>query len=189
MASGRRRGKVGSRITPETWGLIERLLREDWSPEQISLWLKEQNLPSVSHEWIYQHILQDKRNGGNLYAHLRCQKKRKKRYGAHERRGQLPNKVSIEERPAIVDRRQRIGDWELDTIIGKSHKQAIVSLTERKSRLSLISKVPTKGADEVKAAVLGLLESLSEHVHTSISPKGVISPLSRIRKLRPLWIS
>ena len=79
------------------------------------------------------------------HPHLRCRKKRKKRYGTHERGGQLPNRVSIKERPAIVERRERFGDWELDTIIGKSHKQAIVSLTERKSRLSLIAKVKTKG--------------------------------------------
>ena len=148
------------------------MLGEDWSPEQISLWLEEQNRPAVSHEWIYQYILRDKRHGGNLHTHLRCQKKRKKRYGAHERRGQLPNSVSIEERPAIVACRERLGDWELDTIIGKGHKQAIVSLTARTSRLSLISKVRTKGADEVEEAVLGLLEPLTEHLHTLTSDNG-----------------
>ena len=112
-----------------------------------SLWLEKQNHPTVSHEWSHQHILQDKRRGGTLYPRPRRQKKRKKRHGTHERRGQLPNKVSIEERPAIVERRERLGDWEPDTIIGKGHKQAIVSLTERKSRLSPISKLKTKGAD------------------------------------------
>jgi len=168
----RRQAKVNIRITPETWRLIEKLLREDWSPEQISLWLKEQNHSTVSHEWIYRHILQDKRRGGTLYRHLRCQKQRKKRYGAHERRGQLPNRVSIEERPAIVEQRERLGDWEVDTIIGKGHKQAIVSLTERKSRLSLISKVQTKGADEVEKAILVLLKPLAEHVHTITSDNG-----------------
>ena len=146
--------------------------REDWSPEQISLWLEEQNLPTVSHEWSYQHIIQDKRCGGTLHPHLRRRKKRKKRYGAHERRGQLPNRVSIEERLAIVERRERFGDWELDTIIGKSHKQAIVSLTERKSRLSLIAKVKTKGANEVEQAVLKLLKPLSEQVRTITSDNG-----------------
>lgn len=168
----RRQTKNAARITQDTWKLIERLLREDWSPEQISLWLKAQNLPSVSHEWIYQHIIQDKRRGGTLHKHLRCQKKRKKRYGAHERRGQMPNRVSIDERPAIVERRERFGDWEADTIIGKGHKQAIVSLTERKSRLSLISKVQTKGADEVRDAIVTLLESLAEQVYTITSDNG-----------------
>jgi IS30 family transposase len=71
-----------------------------------------------------------------------------------------------------VERRTRLGDWELDTIIGKGHKQAIVSLTERKSRLALIAKVPTKEAEGVKEAVLRLLAPLSEHVHTITSDNG-----------------
>nr|VFJ65639.1 MAG: Transposase and inactivated derivatives, IS30 family [Candidatus Kentron sp. FW]VFJ72174.1 MAG: Transposase and inactivated derivatives, IS30 family [Candidatus Kentron sp. FW] len=172
LACNRQQAKHSTRITRSTWALVRRLLCEDWSPEQISLWLKEQNLSSVSHEWIYQHIIQDKGRGGTLHLHLRCRKKRKKRYGTHERRGQLPNRVSIEERPALVERRERLGDWELDTIIGKGHKQAIVSLTERKSRLSLIAKVETKRADKVEQAVLKLLKPLSEQVHTITSDNG-----------------
>ena len=122
LACNRQQAKNGARtrITRNTWNLVERLPREDWGPEQISLWLEEQNLPTVSHEWSYQHIIQDKRCGGTLHPHLRCRKEREKRYSAHERRGQLPNRVSIEERLAIVERRERFGDWELDTIIGKS---------------------------------------------------------------------
>jgi IS30 family transposase len=121
--------------------LIESKLRQDWSPEQISSWLWQNTDIQVSHERIYQHILADKHAGGKLYKHLRCQKKRRKRYGSNDRRGKLPNRVSIEQRPEIVDQRQRIGDWEVDTIIGKRHHQAIVTLTERKSRLALLCKV------------------------------------------------
>jgi IS30 family transposase len=152
--------------------LVERLLRKDWSPEQISLWLAQEKRLAISHEWIYQYVLEDKRRGGDLHRHLRCQKPRKKRYGTYDRRGQLPNRISIDERPPIVERRTRLGDWELDTIIGKGHKQAIVSLTERKSRLALIAKVPTKEAEGVKEAVLRLLTPLSEHVHTITSDNG-----------------
>ncbi|MCU7866447.1 MAG: IS30 family transposase [Candidatus Thiodiazotropha sp. (ex Lucinoma borealis)] len=172
LATHRRKSKVSFRMSPEDWHLIDQLLREEWSPEQISLWLKQQKHLTVSHEWVYQHILQDKRNGGTLYRHLRCQKQRKKRYGAYERRGQIPNKVSIEQRSAIVEQHTRLGDWELDTIIGIGHKQAIVSLSERKSRLSLIAKDATKGAEGVKEAVLALLKPLSEYVHTITSENG-----------------
>lgn len=172
LALHRRHAKGQTRILPSHWRQIERLLREDWSPEQTSLWLAKTSHTRISHEWIYQHILQDKVQGGDLYRHLRCQKARKKRYGAYDRRGQLPNRVSIDERPAIVERRTRLGDWELDTIIGKGHQQAIVSLTERKSRLSLIAKVPTKEADGVKNAVLKLLAPLSKLVHTITSDNG-----------------
>ena len=76
-----------------------------------------------------------------LYCHLRLQKKRRKRYGSYGRRGQLPNRVSIEERPAIVAERKRSGDWEADTIIGKRRRKAIVTLTERKTQFALLRKV------------------------------------------------
>ena len=87
-----------------------------------------------------------------------------KRYGTDDRRGQLRNRISIDKRPAIVARRCRIGDWELDTIIGKGRKQAIVSLTERKSRLALIAKVSSREAEGVKDAVLALFFSFPRSV-------------------------
>ena len=65
----------------------------------------------VSHEWFYQHILADKRAGGTLHKHLGCQKIRPKRYGNYDRRGKLPNRISIDARPEIVDQRERLGDW------------------------------------------------------------------------------
>ena len=172
LATNRRLNKAKPRITSEHWDLIEQLLRQDWSPEQISLWLCQEKRLLISHEWIYQYVLENKERGGNLHCHLRCQKPRKKRYGSYSRRGQLPNRVPIDQRPAIVERRCRLGDWELDTIIGKGHKQAIVSLTERKSRLALIAKVPSKDAQSVKDAIVQLLEPLSDHVHTLTSDNG-----------------
>jgi IS30 family transposase len=111
-----RRSKAVPRITAEVWAVVEKLLRQDWSPEQISGRLKKEQGMRISHEWIYQHVLEDKQAGGDLYKHLRCQKKRRKRYGKYDRRGQLPNGHSIEERPAIVSTRKRWGDWEVDTI-------------------------------------------------------------------------
>ncbi len=152
--------------------MIEALIGEDWSPEQISGWLKVEMNVFVSHEWIYQHILLDKRSGGQLYRHLRCRKKKKKRYGSNDRRGEIKNKVSIDERPAIVEVRERIGDWEADTIIGKGHKQALVSLTERKSRFSLIYKVERKTSDQVTEAISKLLLPIKHCVFTMTSDNG-----------------
>lgn len=172
IAQSRREAKAQPRITSQTWDLVERLLQEDWSPEQVSLWLAVTMHISISHEWIYQYILQDKRMGGRLYRHLRCQKQRRKRYGSYSRRGIIPNQVSIEERPAIVECRSRIGDWELDTVIGKGHRGALVTLTKRKSRLTLIAKVVRKSADDVKRAILRLLKPLADKVHTLTSDNG-----------------
>lgn len=168
----RRDGSGSLRITPEHWVLAERLLREDWSPEQISLWLADEKSIHISHEWVYQYVLQDKSQGGDLYRHLRCQKQRRKRYGSYSRRRQLINRVSIDERPAVVDARSRFGDWELDTIIGKGHKQAIVSITERKSRLTIIHKVERKTAASVTSTILRLLKPIAHRVHTLTSDNG-----------------
>jgi IS30 family transposase len=172
LADERRQSKVKTRITDTAWTNVERLLRQDWSPEQISLWLKAEKQMSISHEWIYQYILQDKHYGGDLYHHLRCQKQRRKRYGSYNRRGQIIDRVSIDDRPAIVDRRSRIGDWELDTIIGKNHQQAIVSLSERKSRFTLIHKVERKTAQCVSQAIIKLLKPFSDQVITLTSDNG-----------------
>lgn len=153
------RRKTPRRIVRIQWDEVDALLRQDWSPEQVSGWLKTQEHKSVSHEWIYQHILADKHSGGDLYRHLRCQKQRRKSYGCYDRRGTLPNRVSIDKRPEIVNSRQRLGDWEVDTVIGKGQQQAIVTLTERKSRLALIRKVEKRTAQAVKDAILVLLPS------------------------------
>jgi len=168
----RRSQKAIPRIEPSVWAIIERLLHEDWSPQQISVWLQTELQLMVSTEWIYQYILSDKQYGGTLYQHLRCQKQRKKRYGVYSRRGQIPNQVSIEQRPAIVGRRSRFGDWELDTIIGKNHRQALVTLVERKSRLTLIAKVIRKTAENVSAAIIQLLKPLTPWVHTLTADNG-----------------
>lgn len=167
-----RRKKATPRIQESTWALIESKLQEDWSPEQIADWLKRNTDIQVSHERIYQYILADKRTGGRLYKHLRCQKKRRKRYGGYDRRGILPNRRSIEERPEIVDQRQRIGDWEVDTMIGKGHRQAIVTLTERKSRFSLLRKVKRRKANLVSAAVIDLLQPVADRLHTITADNG-----------------
>jgi len=167
-----RRNHTRKRISPGTWELIVEKLLLDWSPEQVSGWLNRHYTIEVSHEWIYQYILADKREGGDLYSHLRCQNKRHKRYGSYDRRGRLPNRVGIEERPKIVEKRQRIGDWEVDTKIGKRHHQAIVTLTERKSRFGLLCKADKRTADQVSDAVIGLLRPVADRLHTLTADNG-----------------
>jgi|SRR5205085_219068 len=161
-----------TRITAETWQQVEAGLQKDWSPEQVSGTLKAQGQPTPSHERIYQYIYADKRQGGDLHQHLRCQKKRRKRYGKYDRRGQLPNRKSIDERPAIVATKERLGDWEADTIIGKNHQQALVSLVERQSKLTLLAKVERHTEAAVKQAMINLLKPLADCVHTITSDNG-----------------
>ena len=135
------RGTHNARKLSETaWSYAKKhLVEEQWSPQQIAGRAKLECLPTISHETIYQRILDDKYAGGNLYLHLRCKKKRKKRYGsARSARGTIPNRVDIDKRPAVVDSRKRIGDWEGDTIIGSHTKGAVIaSIVERKSRYTV----------------------------------------------------
>lgn len=167
-----RRNHTRERIPKDVWDWVDEKIKLEWSPEQISGWLKRKQCKNISHEWIYQHILADKRSGGKLYRHLRLQKRRRKRYGSYDRRGQLPNRISIEKRPGIVAERKRIGDWEVDTIIGKRHQKAIVTLTERKTRFALLQKVDNRTAEEVSKAIIDLLQPLSDHVHTITADNG-----------------
>ena len=160
-----RRSKPVFRITVQVWAVVEKLLRKDWSPEQISGRLQKEQSIAISPEWIYQHVLIDKRAGGDLYKHLRCQKKRRKRYGKYDRRGQWPNCHSIEERPAVANTRKRLGDWEVDTMIGRQHKQALVTLTECKSRFTLVRKVKRRTAADRKSTRLN-----SSHIQKSRMP-------------------
>jgi transposase, IS30 family len=168
----KRRSKSIPRITVRDWAGVEKLLKQDWSPEQISGRLKKEQGIRISHEWIYQHILVDKQAGGDLYKHLRCQKKRRKRYGTYDRRGKLPNCRSIEERPASVNTRKRLGHWEVDTLIGKQQKHAMLTLTERKSRFTLLGKVSRRTARAVRRQVCKLLLPVKDKVHTLTSDHG-----------------
>jgi len=172
LALSRRQGKSHPRIDARTWDFIKELIRQEWSPEQISGWMKKEMGDSVSHEWIYQYVIQDKQAGGDLYTHLRCKRKRKKRYGSNDRRGQIKNRVSIDERPSIVEDRMRIGDWEADTIIGKQHQQALVTLTERKSGYALFYKVDHHTKKATADTIKRLMSPLSEKVLTITSDNG-----------------
>lgn len=155
-----------SRIAWQTWQLVEQLLRQDWSPEQIAGRLKLEKQPTVSHECIYLYVYAEKRRGGTLHQHLRSQKKQRKRYSGYIRRGQIPNRTSIDKRPEIVARKGRFGDWEADTIVGARHKRGILSAVERKSKLTRLRNLATKAAAEMKDNSIKLLAPLADKVHT-----------------------
>jgi transposase, IS30 family len=166
LARKRQRRCHQPRIPTQTWQRVEALLRHDWSPEQITGRFKLERQASVSPERIYQYVYADKRRGGTLHRHLRSQKKQRKRYSGYIRRGQIPNRVSIDKRPKIVASKRRLGDWEADTIIGARHKGALFSVTERKSKLQRLCKLSSKGAGELKQESIALLAPLAEKVHT-----------------------
>ena len=106
------------------------------------------------------------------YRHLRCQKQRRKRHGAYDRRGVIRNRVSIDERPAVVGKRSRLGDWEGDTVIGKGHRGALVTLVERKSLYTVIGAVCRKTAKAVRAVIVAGLTPYKDQVHTMTYDNG-----------------
>jgi len=166
LALMRRQDKIQPRLSEQIWQQVETLIRDEWSPEQIVGRVAMEQGVSISHEWIYQYVYADQRSGGDLYRFLRCQKLRRKRYGSYDRRGCIPNQVSIDDRPAVVDSKRRFGDWEGDTVIGKGHRGALVTLVERKSLYTVIRSVLHKTAEAVRNAVVDGLTPHIDRVHT-----------------------
>jgi IS30 family transposase len=147
------------RFTPEVQEAVEYYLREDYSPEQVTGFMRRQGEATVSHERIYQHIYSDYDHGGGLFKHLRRQrKKRRRRLGHKDRRGVIPNRLSIDERPASVDSKRYYGDWEGDLIVGSKHEGAVLTLVERKTKHCLMYPLEGKRSDEVMLAMIVALK-------------------------------
>ena len=152
----------------------DKLTREQWSPEQIKGYCDANSIEMVSHERIYQFIWEGKGRGGILYKYLRTgDRKHRKRYGSGKAIRGIVNRVSIEERPEIVGQKLRFGDWEIDTIIGKNRKGAIVVIVERKSAFFLMKKLNGKDAAALAKAVIRLLAPFKSKVFTITSDNGL----------------
>lgn len=165
------------KMTPATIAYIEQRIRQEHSPEQIAGRMKvdpSYQGPVVSHERIYQHLWQDQVDGGDLYQSLRIagHKKKRKRYGKRDFRGKIPHRIGIEKRPRIVDAKTRLGDWEADTLIGKQHHGAVVSLVERKSQFTLLGHVVHKTAEAVQKQMVAQLRPHRRRVHTITTDNG-----------------
>ena len=172
-AQRRREAAKPTKMTPKMITVIESKLRIEWSPEQISGWLLDEQALLISHETIYLHIWADKQDGGNLYTHLRRQgKKYDKRRNGKSTRGQIKNRVSIDDRPCIVDDKSRIGDWEIDTVIGKGHSGALVTIVERVTKFTVSAQVNSKSAEDVTRATIALLRPYKDMVHTITADNG-----------------
>ena len=175
------------KITDEMKRLVVSKLKQLHSPEQIvgALRLRKTRTPAplVSVQWIYNFIRKDKKNGGKLHTYLRCQKKRRKRYGTSlkDSRGKIPGRRDISERPKIVDRRSRFGDWEGDLIVGAEHCQAIISLVERKTRYTILIKIPSKNADVTAQAIIRRFRQFGRRSHTITFDNG--KEFARFKKI------
>ena len=176
MAAERRENasRTPKKLTPTLVAIIEEKILEDWSPDQISGRLKDDDIASISHEAIYQHIWEDKRTGGILYKHLRHKgKKYNKRSAGTAGRGCIPNRVDITERPQIVEEKARIGDWEGDTVISAVSKTALLTVVDRHSKFTRMKKLGRKTAKNVRSAMKKVMCSLPYPIHTVTYDNGM----------------
>lgn len=157
LADERRANSKESHFTDDNWMVVKSLLEQKWSPEQISGWLRTHQEAYgfyVSDQWIYEYIKSDRDNGGTLYEHLRRAGKAYKFGGKKVYRGKIKGRIDISLRPEIIDKRLRIGDWEVDSVIGKMNQSSIVTIVERASRYTAIIKVSSKESEHVCDAII-----------------------------------
>ncbi len=177
-AASRTRGRSAksrrnSHFTHEDYKLVNKYLRKKWSPRQISETLYIRGELSISHETIYKYVWRDRFYGGTLYTHLRqAAKRRRKRYNAYDSRGVLAGKRHISERPKAVETRRSIGHWEIDTVMGRGDLDCIITLVERKSKLTKIGKLRNRTKQQTNACLVRMLKKLQGKVKTITADNG-----------------
>lgn len=148
-------------------------LAQYYSPEQIVGRAKLENVPCVSHERIYQYVWKDKKSGGKHHENLRHRGRRyRKRGNLKDRRGIIKNRVDISERPEIVDSKERFGDLEIDTVIGKNHQGALLTINDRVSGLLWIRLLEGKEAEPLTKSVIEALMPIKNRLHTITADNG-----------------
>lgn len=161
------------RFTDEIKEQVIKALENKYSPEQITGRFRLENKNIVSHETIYRFVWQNKKNGGELYTNLRNRgKKYRKRGCKKDKRGSIQNRVDIDMRPAIVEKKERFGDFEADTIIGKNHKKAMMTLNDRATGYGFIRKLESKDANILASKAIHTLYKFQNYTHTITSDNG-----------------
>ena len=160
------------KLTDSVQRILIPYIKDDWSPEQIAGRLKITGELMISHETIYKFISQDKTNGGQLYKHLRGKHKYRKKYGSYSRFKQR-HKKSISSRPKAADNRERVGDWEIDTVVSKKSKDVLVTIVDRKTRFTLMRKCRNRTTREVMEASRLCFVNNKAIVHTITADNGL----------------
>ena len=160
-------------FTNEIKVYVENLLREDLSPEQIVGRALKDSVDCVCIETIYKFVWNDKKQDGALYTHLRNQGKiYRKRGASKDKRGQIVGRIGIENRPKEVEEKQRLGDLEIDLVIGKDHKGALLTINDRATGMLQMKKIESKDAEIVKNATIELLKNWKPFLQTITSDNG-----------------
>jgi transposase, IS30 family len=170
-AGRRSRSRRNQRFTRTDLRRVETLLRERWSPEQISGHLR--GSLTISHETIYRHVWRDRILGGSLYTFLRgARKRRRKRYGAYDSRGRLAGKRHISTRPLAAEQRSEIGHWEIDTVIGTGSRHCLVTIVERKTGYLVIGKLRARTTAHTNHRTMRLMRRHPQRFKTITADNG-----------------
>lgn len=160
-------------FTKEIEERVIKYLIDDFSPEQIVGYLTDNKIKCVSIESIYQFIWNEKKQGGLLYKHLRRKGKRyAKRGNLKGNRGIIKDRIDIDKRPKIVETKQRFGDLEIDLVIGKNHKGALITINDRATGMLKMAKIKSKEATIVEAKTIEMLQDWKPALHTITSDNG-----------------
>ena len=160
------------KFTPKIEKFVKKKLNQQWSPEQISNFNYGQDITMVSHERIYQYIIEDKKAGGDLYLNLRRKKKYRKRTGSKDARGKIKDQKNIKERPQVVGTGKRIGDFEVDLVIGANHKGALLTINELTTGYAKVRRIESKSADEVSKMIVKVLKPYADICKTITADNG-----------------
>lgn len=161
------------KLTTEMWTYITDKLNQKLSPEQVVGVTKRDEVECISHQWIYHLIWEDKKRSGKLCKCLRNKGKPYKRHGVGiYSKEKQSNKQDINQRPSIVEKRERFGDLEVDTIIGKHRKMALVTINDRATGILKVAKVEEKTSALVTAKIIELLTPWKPYLHTITADNG-----------------
>jgi IS30 family transposase len=160
------------KLTEEIIKLIKKYLQKEYSPEQISATIKMKHQKEISYVTIYKYIYINRLAEGDLYKQLRHKGKRRTKYGS-KHKSRIKDRVSIHKRPSIVNEKTRLGDFEIDTIIGKGQQGAIVTIVDRKSMYLKISIPCSKNSKIVANEIKRLMHPFKKRVHTITTDNGL----------------
>ena len=168
----KRRARRGSNFSSKEWKLVLDLLAKQYSPAQISGRLKLEGKLSISHETIYRYIWHNKKYGGELYKELRgARKLRRKRHNTKDSRGRLAGKKMIDTRPSEIEKRLKVGHWEIDTVHGKCRK-SIVTLVERATGYVMIGQINSRTVADLNTRTSKLIKRKPECFKTITADNG-----------------
>ena len=158
-----------------TFSLELKLQMKSWmdkrkfSPELVHAQWAKDGIKGVSIECMYQFIWKCKHSSKKenkgfkwLYKDLKHGKRRRKRGNYKDTRGLIPNRVSIEKRPAIVGKRKHYGDIEVDLIMGKNHKSALLVTVDRSTLTITMNKLSGKNASEIAKIIIKRMKKLPQ---------------------------